>query len=57
MSNKTSYIKAVLVVFGLLLITRIPAIISGNLDTITLVSTIVELAFFVWGIALLVRKN
>ena len=53
--NKTNYIRAVLVVFWLLILTRIPAFMTGNLDGITLVSTIVELGFFIWGI-LLLRK-
>jgi hypothetical protein len=53
--NKTTYIKAVLVVFGLLILSRIPAFINGNLDAITIVSTIVELGFFIWGI-LVLRK-
>ena len=52
MKEKT-YIKAVLVVFGLLLLTRIPPIINGSLDAITIVSTVVELGFFVWGIMVL----
>jgi hypothetical protein len=51
MMNKDTYIKAVLVVFGLLLVSRIPAF--GTLDTITVVSSIVELAFLVWGILVL----
>jgi hypothetical protein len=54
--NKTTYIKAVLVVFGLLILSRIPAFINGSLDGITIVSTIVELAFFIWGILLLNEK-
>lgn len=54
--NKTTYIQAVLVVFGLLILTRIPAFIYGTLDAITVVSTIVELSFFVWGI-LILRKQ
>jgi len=53
--NKETYIKAVLVVFGLLILTRIPAFIQGTLDAITIVSTIVEAGFFVWGV-LLLRK-
>jgi hypothetical protein len=48
--NKTTYIKAVLVVFGLLILSRIPAFINGNLDAITIVSIVVELGFFIWGI-------
>ena len=55
MKNKDTYIKAVMVVFGLLILTRIPAFINGSLDAITVVSTIVELGFFIWGI-LLLRK-
>jgi len=54
--NKTTYIKAVLVVFGLLILSRIPAFINGNLDAITIVSTIVELGFFIWGIMLLKKS-
>ncbi len=53
MMNKTNYIRAVLVVFWLLFLTRIPAFMTRNLDVITIVSTIVELGFFIWGILLL----
>lgn len=53
MMNKTNYIRAVLFVFWLLILTRIPAFITGNLDPVTIVSTIVELFFFVWGIMIL----
>ena len=53
--TKTRYIRAVLVVFGLLILSRIPAFFNGNLDAITIVSTIVELGFFIWGI-LILRK-
>ena len=48
--SKDTYIKAVLVVFGLLVLTRIPAFVGGELDGITVVSTVVELGFLVWGI-------
>ena len=51
--NKTTYIKAVLIVFGLLILSRIPTFINGNLDGITIVSTIVELGFFIWGMMIL----
>ena len=54
--NKTTYIRAVLIVFGLLILTRIPAFINGTLDAITIVSTIVELGFFIWGILVLRKK-
>jgi hypothetical protein len=53
--NKNTYISAVLVVFWLLILTRIPAFINGNLDAVTIVSTVVELGFFIWGI-LILRK-
>jgi hypothetical protein len=53
MNNKDTYITAVLVVFGLLLLSRIPAFINGSLDAITMVSSVVELGFFIWGIWIL----
>jgi hypothetical protein len=55
MMDKRTYIVAVIVVFGLLLMSRIPAFIGGSLDAITVVSSIVELVFLVWGI-LVLRK-
>lgn len=55
--NKITYIKAVLVVFGLLILSRIPAFINGSLDGVTIVSTIVELGFFVWGIMVLKKSG
>lgn len=54
--KKETYIRAVLVVFGLLILSRIPAFINGGLDAVTIVSTIVELGFFVWGV-LVLRKR
>ncbi|NJO82126.1 MAG: hypothetical protein HC828_04515 [Blastochloris sp.] len=56
MMDKRTYITAVIVVFGLLLLSRIPAFINGSLDAITVVSSIVELGFLVWGI-LVLRRN
>lgn len=53
MMNKTNFIRAVLVVFWLLILTRIPAFITGSLDPVTIASTVVELGFFVWGLVLL----
>lgn len=53
MMNKTNFIRAVLVVFWLLILTRIPAFMLGNLDVITIVSTVVELGFFIWGMWIL----
>ena len=55
MKNKDTYIRAVMVVFGLLIFSRIPVLIGGSLDAITVISTIVELAFLVWGIWILRR--
>lgn len=57
MKNKNTYISAVLVVFWLLILTRIPAFINGNLDAVTIVSTVVELGFFIWGILILRSKR
>ena len=57
MNNKETSITAVLVVFGLLILSRIPAFINSSLDAVTIVSTIVELAFFIWGILLLRKKH
>jgi hypothetical protein len=56
MKNKTIYIKAVLVVFGLLILSRIPVLVTGNVDSVTLISTVVELVFLIWGIVLIVKK-
>lgn len=56
MTKKENFIRAVLVVFWLLILTRIPAFINGTLDAVTLVSTIVELGFFIWGIVILRRS-
>ena len=56
MMKKDNYIRAVLVVFWLLFLSRIPAFINGTMDGVTVLSTIVELCFFVWGIAIL-RKS
>jgi hypothetical protein len=53
--TRDTYIRAVLVVFGLLVVSRVPALVGGDLDRVTLVSTIVELVFLVWGIAVLRR--
>jgi hypothetical protein len=53
MMNKSNFIRAVVVVFWLLILTRIPAFINGSLDGITFVSTVVELGFFIWGVMLL----
>lgn len=51
--KKATYIQAVLVVFGLLIVSRIPGFVRGTLDRITIVSSLVELSFFIWGIFVL----
>lgn len=56
MNSPRHFIRAVLVVFWLLILSRIPAFINGTLGPITIVSTVVELGFFVWGI-LILRNN
>lgn len=57
MKNKTIYIKAVLVVFGLLILSRIPVLVTGSADRITVISTAVEFVFFIWGIVLITKKK
>lgn len=56
MTNKDNFIRAVLVVFWLLILSRIPAFISGAVNGVVLVSTVVELVFFIWGMMLLRRS-
>jgi hypothetical protein len=56
MLRKENFIRAVLVVFWLLILSRLPAFINGTLDAMILVSTIVELGFFIWGIVILRRS-
>ena len=53
MLRQENFIRAVLVVFWLLVLSRIPAFINGTMDVFTIVSTIVELGFFVWGFVIL----
>ncbi len=50
------YIIAVLVLFGFLLLSRIPAFLDGTASGETIISSFVEYAFLVWGI-LVLRKN
>jgi hypothetical protein len=56
MMNKTTYIKVVVVVFGFLILSRIPAIVAGNMDSVIFISTLVEIVFFAWGTLLLMKK-
>lgn len=51
--KKSIYIKAVMVVFGLLIMSRIPDFLNNGMNPVTLVSSIVELCFIVWGILVL----
>ena len=53
MNSSRHFIRGVLVVFWLLILSRIPAFVNGSLEPITIVSTVVELGFFVWGILIL----
>ena len=53
MLRKDTFIRAVLVVFWLLILSRVPAFLNGTMDAVTMVSTVVELGFFVWGIVIL----
>lgn len=56
MLRKENFIRAVLVVFWLLTLSRIPAFINGTMDVVTIVSTLVELGFLIWGILILRRS-
>ena len=56
MLSKENFIRAVLVVFWLLILSRIPAFINGTIDVFTIVSAVDELGFFVWGIVILRRS-
>jgi hypothetical protein len=56
MLRKESFIRAVLVVFWLLILSRIPSFINGTMDVVTIVSTLVELGFLIWGIVILRRS-
>lgn len=56
MLRKENFIRAVLVVFWLLILSRIPAFINGTMDGFTIISTVVELGFFVWAIVILRRS-
>ena len=52
--KKKTYIKAIIVLMALLLITRVRTfVIQGGLDTQTTIATVVEAIFLVWGIAVL----
>ncbi|HAM62383.1 MAG: hypothetical protein A2Y20_09935 [Firmicutes bacterium GWF2_51_9] len=55
--KKSIYIKAVMVVFGLLILSRIPDLLNNGMNPVTLVSSIVELCFIVWGILVLRNEN
>lgn len=54
--KKSTYIKAVMIVFGLLIISRVPDFLNNGLSPVILVSSMVELCFIVWGL-LVLRSN
>ena len=52
--KKKTYIKAIIVLMALLLITRVRTfVILGGLDTQTTIATVVEAIFLVWGVVVL----
>ncbi|SHI03598.1 hypothetical protein [Clostridium grantii] len=55
--SKSTYIKAVLVVFFLLILSRISPMIDGTITPEIIVSTVVEFIFLVWGILVLGFKR
>lgn len=55
--KKSTYIKAVMIVFGLLIISRVPDFLNNGLSPVILVSSMVELCFIVWGLLVLRSNN
>lgn len=55
MRKHVIYIRAVLFVFAAIILSRTPALLENALDPVTLVSTLVEAAFVIWGL-LVLRK-
>jgi hypothetical protein len=55
--KKSIYIKVVMIVFGLLIISRIPDFLNKGLSPVILVSSIVELCFILWGILVLKKDT
>ncbi|MFW6263099.1 MAG: hypothetical protein ACOC34_03610 [Thermotogota bacterium] len=51
-----NYIIVVIIVFGLLILSRIQPLLNNTASPEIILSTFVEYAFFVWGI-LVLRKN
>jgi ABC-type polysaccharide/polyol phosphate export permease len=57
-TKEITYIKAVIVLLTLLLISRVIGSFAHRyMDTETIVSSIVEAAFLVWGIVVLRKRN
>lgn len=54
--DKKTYIKTVVVLFGLLVLSRVPALVQNGLSPLLFVSSVVELIFAVWGV-LVLRKD
>lgn len=55
--DKATYIKAVIVVFGLLILSRIPQFLQSGLSPLILVSSMVELLFIIWGMLVLKKDK
>lgn len=54
--KKITYIKAVIALMTLLMISRARTfIVQGSFDTQTIIFTIIEGVFLVWGILVLIR--
>jgi hypothetical protein len=52
--KKTTYIKAIIVLMALLMISRVKTfIVQGGFDTQTAIFTIIEGLFLIWGIVVL----
>jgi ABC-type polysaccharide/polyol phosphate export permease len=57
-NKEMTYIKAVVVLLTLLLISRVIGFLAHRyMDTETIVSSIVEAGFLVWGILVLRKRN
>jgi hypothetical protein len=52
--KKTTYIKAIIVLMTLLMMSRVKTfIVQGGLDVQTVIFTVVEALFLIWGIFVL----
>lgn len=55
--DKRTYIKTVVVLFGLLVLSRVPALVQNGLSPLLLVSSVVELIFVIWGLLVLKKDQ